>query len=74
MKTLEIAIHLLVSAVLSMGVYAIVDTFTPAPDPMPALVALVFFAAYWGVWLFLDSDSTSGSGGGGGSDFLDSLF
>lgn len=70
---LEVVVHLMVSATLTLIVYVGVDAM--ADSPWPALAALVFFAAYWGVFLFIDADGpSSGAGGGGGSSFLDSLF
>lgn len=68
---LDIAVHLIISAGLSAVVYWLVGTV--ADDPVPALVALAFFAAYWGVFLYVDGDGHSG-GGGSSSGFLDSLF
>lgn len=64
-------VHLIISLLTAGAVFGVVNVF--ADDPVPALCAVVWFAAYWGVWLFvIDSDGPS-SGGGGGS-FLDSLF
>ena len=67
---LEYVVHLAVSLTLSFIVYVGVDVM--ADSPWPALIALIFFAAYWGVFLLVDADGPS-TGGGGGSLF-DDLF
>jgi len=70
----EYVLHLVVSALSALLVYAVASAFADAPWPL--VLALVWFAAYWGVWLLVvDTDGSSGGSGGSSSGgFLDSLF